>query len=313
MLAIEPGTDAEFGNQTTKQGADQKNAKHCDYQKSVAERMEAGEDVKSFQNKQRIHLGRLGSQDQKHRQRNNSTNPRAPAEPYSKLVQQREEIKESTNKVNCFVDENEPVFINSMARTMDAFDLRMSTFGGRNASAVEKQKNFDKFIAEKRGFIRTTNCYKNNDPMKVLATEQNARVAAPGPAFKTSYDNKYNQRTVFATDAGRVKQALNANQQSEAELIAHEKTKMLDQLKCSNFKFENGEAGTQQMKDADRARDRARLRPQPNSAHKLPMQTIGEVNEHAELQFEGVDAALRMFNTGKRTVSDPRMADYESG
>jgi hypothetical protein len=52
-------------------------------------------------------------------------------DPYSRMIQQREEIKENTNKVNCFTDENEPAFINTMSRTMDAFDLRMSTFGGK--------------------------------------------------------------------------------------------------------------------------------------------------------------------------------------
>jgi hypothetical protein len=54
----------------------------------------------------------------------------APKEPYSSIVREREEIKENTNKVNCFVDQNEPKFISTMSRTMDAFDLRMQTFGG---------------------------------------------------------------------------------------------------------------------------------------------------------------------------------------
>jgi len=46
------------------------------------------------------------------------------------MIKEREEIKENTNKVNCFVDENQPEFISTMSRTMDAFDLRMQTFGG---------------------------------------------------------------------------------------------------------------------------------------------------------------------------------------
>jgi hypothetical protein len=41
------------------------------------------------------------------------------------MVSDREEIKENTNKVNCFVDQNEPAFISTMSRTMDAYDLRM--------------------------------------------------------------------------------------------------------------------------------------------------------------------------------------------
>ena len=47
------------------------------------------------------------------------------------MITDREEIKYNTNKVNCFVDENEPAFINTMSRTMDAWDMRMSTFGGK--------------------------------------------------------------------------------------------------------------------------------------------------------------------------------------
>jgi len=84
-----------------------------------------------------------------------------PLESYDKLVQQRDTIRHNTNKVNCFTNENEPAFINSMSRTMDAFDVRMSTFGGKNAEKAAKKKNYDKFIAEKRGFIRTTNQFYN--------------------------------------------------------------------------------------------------------------------------------------------------------
>ena len=55
-----------------------------------------------------------------------------------------------------------------MSRTMDAFDTRMSTFGGKYAEKETKKKNFDKFIAEKRGFLRTTNQFQNYDPMKIV-------------------------------------------------------------------------------------------------------------------------------------------------
>jgi len=44
-----------------------------------------------------------------------------------------------------------------MTRTMDAYDTRMSTFGGKQK--LDKDKYHDKFIAEKRGFIRTSNAY----------------------------------------------------------------------------------------------------------------------------------------------------------
>jgi hypothetical protein len=102
-------------------------------------------------------------------------------QPYMQLVQEREHIKENTNKVNCFVDETEPAFINTMSRTMDAFDVRMSTFGGKFKET--KQKHFDKFIQEKRGFLRTSNGYYNNNPYKILQSETSERVKMPGPAF----------------------------------------------------------------------------------------------------------------------------------
>ena len=50
------------------------------------------------------------------------------------MIKTREEIKENTNKINCFTDDNQPEFINTMSRTMDAFDIRMSTFGGKTAA-----------------------------------------------------------------------------------------------------------------------------------------------------------------------------------
>jgi hypothetical protein len=56
-----------------------------------------------------------------------------------------------------------------MSRTMDAFDLRMQTFGGLNAK--NKDKNFDKFMQEKRGFIRMTNGYHNSEPLDILKNE----------------------------------------------------------------------------------------------------------------------------------------------
>ena len=56
-----------------------------------------------------------------------------------------------------------------MTRTMDAFDTRMSTFGGKQKE--EKGKYFDKFIAEKRGFIRTSNAYASANPEKIVEAE----------------------------------------------------------------------------------------------------------------------------------------------
>jgi hypothetical protein len=163
-------------------------------------------------------------------------------DPYSHMIQKREEIKTNTNKVNCFVDENEPAFINTMSRTMDAYDLRMSTFGGK--SKKDKEKNYDKFISEKRGFIRTSNGYVNNDITKIIREETIQQVDAPGPAFITNYDNKYNQWDVFANDEGRYKQALNTNKHDETVLKGAERSKYQGNLKLSSIKFDQDEMGS---------------------------------------------------------------------
>lgn len=76
-----------------------------------------------------------------------------------------------------------------MSRTMDAFDLRMGTFGG--IQAKNKEQHYDKFIQEKRGFIRTINGYDSKDPAVIVDYERNPRIYAPGPEFETNYDNKY--------------------------------------------------------------------------------------------------------------------------
>ena len=55
----------------------------------------------------------------------------------------------------------------------------------------------------------------NNDPIKIVQNETNERILKPGPAFQTSYDNKYKDWDVFAHDDGRYKQALNTNKHDE--------------------------------------------------------------------------------------------------
>ena len=45
--------DAEFGNQTTKMGAESRQ-KNADYKEAVNERIQSGKVVKTFQNAQRI-------------------------------------------------------------------------------------------------------------------------------------------------------------------------------------------------------------------------------------------------------------------
>ena len=148
------------------------------YGDSLNQRIVEGEVVKNFMNAKRIEMG---SCDAAARQRSKQ-DPAIP-EPYSKIMKQREEIKQNTNKINCYVDPNEPVFINTMARTMDVYDTRMGTFGGNLAK--QKEGKYDKFIQEKRGFIRTSNLYQNTDPKKIVEHEQVPKTSAPGPAFET--------------------------------------------------------------------------------------------------------------------------------
>lgn len=130
----------------------------------MSDRIKEGLEVKTFQNKKRIDFGRMDENERNYRQR--SKRELKSHDPYSQMIQQREEIKENTNKVNCFTDENEPAFINTMSRTMDAFDLRMSTFGGKTKEG--KAGNYDKFISEKRGFIRTSNGFENNNALTIV-------------------------------------------------------------------------------------------------------------------------------------------------
>ena len=90
-----------------------------------------------------------------------------------------------------------------MSRTMDAFDLRMATFGKNQTK--NKDKHFDQFIQEKRGFIRTSNLYDSHNPADIVSKEITPKIKSPGPAFHCSYDNKYNEETSYAHDKGRVK------------------------------------------------------------------------------------------------------------
>lgn len=124
---------------------------------------------------------------------------------------------------------------------MDAFDLRMQTFG--KDQARNKANHFDKFIQEKRGFIRLSNGYTNNDPMSVVEKEYQSPLVGSGPAFQTSYDNKYKQSTSFASDTGRYKNPLNVNKHKEEDLKKAEKVDPLYELKDSNIRFVHPELG----------------------------------------------------------------------
>lgn len=166
-------------------------------------------------------------------------------EPYSDLVKRRNQIKENTNKVNCFVDGSQPEFINSMSRTMDAFDMRISTFGGKDSPAKNKRDMKDAgFAQDKRAFIRTSNGYENNDPFKITEQEYVQPIKGSGPAFEVNYDNKYKQNTAFANDQGRVKDQLNINTQNTKALLDDaERATPLVQLKDSSIKFQHPELG----------------------------------------------------------------------
>lgn len=58
-----------------------------------------------------------------------------------------------------------------------------------------------------------------------------------GPAFETSYDNKYKQNTSFASDQGRYKNPLNINKHTSEALGKAEKIMPMYNLKDSNIKF----------------------------------------------------------------------------
>ena len=179
---------------------------------------------------------------------------------------------------------------------MDAFDTRMSTFGGKQKQ--DKEKYFDKFIAEKRGFIRTSNAYQNASPQKIVECEvvdpHRIEVQRPGPAFKQSYDNKYKRTTSFANDDGRVKIPLNVNKQKQAFLKTAERVRAMDELKNSNIKFDQDEMGSPMLNFLE-------------SQENFNKQPAEFGKGHEEYQ-----QSLSVFQQ-KRSSVDPRHTDYGSG
>ena len=128
--------EEEYGALTTKGAAEINNEKDTNYKDTLKERQGDLHAVKTFQNKQRIVYGRLDDKEPENRKRQSSDT--RPIESYEKLLQQRNSNANNSNKTNFFINENEPAFINSMSRTMDAFDLRMSTFGGKPSEKLTK-------------------------------------------------------------------------------------------------------------------------------------------------------------------------------
>lgn len=140
-MGSEASKDLEHGNKTSKQAAELKNQMKSDYHKSLSDRIKEGLSVKSFHAKKKVDFGRVDKNELRHRQKTSKSV--VPGEKYHKMVERREQIKKNTNKINCFVDESQPAFINTMSRTMDAYDIRMSTFGGSQAKYIDKSKAFD--------------------------------------------------------------------------------------------------------------------------------------------------------------------------
>ena len=93
------------------------------------ERKKTIDSIRSFHTNQRVFHGRVGENEVGNRKRQNSE--MSPVEPYDIIRLQRAANKLNSDRTNFFINENEPEFINSMSRTMDAYDLRISTFGGK--------------------------------------------------------------------------------------------------------------------------------------------------------------------------------------
>jgi hypothetical protein len=60
--------------------------------------------------------------------------------------------------------------------------------------------------------------------MQIVKNEVNKKRPSIDPNFITSYDNKYNEKTVFATDDGRYKKLLNINDHDKEILKNAEKS-----------------------------------------------------------------------------------------
>jgi len=134
---------------------------------------------------------------------------------------------------------------------MDAYDLRMGTFAAKQHSPDQKKKNFERFIQEKRGFIRTSNGYNNSDPEKIVSEERPPAISKPGPALVTNFDNKYNLNSSYADDKGRYKIALKPNSHDAKVLKQAKKSTFLKNLKESNIKHYYDQMGSPDLTRKD--------------------------------------------------------------
>lgn len=175
-------------------------------------------------NAQRIEMGKEGKQQPNPRNRGEkiqkSITKKMEQSPYANVATMRQKSKANAEKINLYIDKNQPEFINSMSRTMDAYDTRVGSFGQQE---TDKEGIYQKFIREKMGFIRSTQGYEGSDPVVMHNAEVPERVLAPGPAFETSYDNRYKQETSFANADGRVKIPLDPNRHDSEVLKAAER------------------------------------------------------------------------------------------
>ena len=115
----------------------------------------------------------------------------------------------------------------------------------------------------------------------------------PGPAFQTSYDNKYNQWDVFASDAGRYKNALNTNKHDDKILNNAEKAIYQGNLKLSSIKFDQDEMGSP-VKLTDKLN-----------------QTLNPTLDFSPVKTDSMSKDRSIFNKKQSTVTN--MADHQSG
>ena len=207
--------------------------------------------MKNFHTKQRIDLGKDDRGQMHLRQRGAKIHKSVPksvqASPYAKVWVARQKAKASAEKVNLYLDKNQPEFINSMSRTMDAYDTRIGTFGMQSG---DKGEIHSKFIREKMGFIRSTPGYEGSNPVVMHNADVPERVLAPGPAFETSYDNRYQQRTVCANADGRVKISLQTNLHDSETLKKAERVRPSETPKKINIQLKTGEQGLSVSRDS---------------------------------------------------------------
>lgn len=106
---------------------------------------------------------------------------------------------------------------------MNAFDVKVSTFGGANHKPI----NIHRFYEEKNAFVKP---YNERDFDQLY---KKTYVKFPGPIFTTQYDNKYPEQTVFANDGGWKHESMKINQQAKEMLTQPVRAEQFDDIKVS--------------------------------------------------------------------------------